>query len=595
MTQDALTNLLARFRRSEIDRRTFMTHAAALGISAASASALVRQAAAQDASPAASPAGEAIKSITREEYYAQLAEAFPMEEPASTGGDLLYAETSDIQTLNPTLVQDVYSGYITGAIFNSLIVSSAIDGTYVPDLADSWEMAADGITYTFHLNPNVTWHDGTPFTSADVEFSFDSIVDETSISVRRSDVTSVVASYRSIDDHTFEVTAVAPVANFLDKGPNNVAIVPKHIWESVPFADWGAAAGSTGQDPTKVIGTGPFKFVEWVAGDHVTITRNDDYWDASRTPVIDNFIYRIIPEPSSAVQALVTGEIDMFELPLAQVDQLKASSPELNYVDFDTTSFTYYSPNLDPAKITLFEDRGVRQALMYALDRQLAAEQVLFGYGIQADGTQPVLSVAYAPDQVNTIYNYDPDKARALLEEAGWVDTDGDGVREKDGVKFSFEMQYAEGVTTYVQLVPYMQQAWLDVGIEVIPTAVPFPTLVENFTTGKFEMVTIGFNWTIDGDQGSMFRSDSFAPNGFNCAHYVNPEYDRLNDEQALELDPEKRRQLLIEQSNIINDEQPVGILFFSKTVCGIQPRVHNLKPNGYSQFWSLPWAWIEQ
>jgi peptide/nickel transport system substrate-binding protein len=555
---------------------------------------LIAPAAAQEASPAASPTGEVTKSITREEYFTQLAEAYPMEEAAQTGGELIYVQTNDIQTLNPTLVQDTYSSYITGAIFNALITASAIDGTYVPDLADYWELAADGITYTFYLNPNVTWQDGTPLTSADVAFSFDSIVDETSISVRQSDVTSVVKSYRAIDDHTFEITAVAPVANFLDKGPNNVAIVPKHIWESVPFADWGADPGSTGQDPTRVVGTGPFTFVEWVASDHVTIARNANYWDSGRTPVIDSFTYRIIPEPSSAVQAFVTGEVDFAGIPLAQVDSLKESNPENTYAVYDTTSFTYYSPNLDPAKTTLFEDRGVRQALMYALDRQLAAEQVLFGYGIQADGTQPVLSVAYAPDQVTTIYNYDPDKARSLLEAAGWVDSDGDGIREKDGVKFSFEMQYAEGVQTYVQLIPYMQQAWSEIGIEVTPTAVPFPTLVENFTSGNFELVTIGFSWTIDGDQGSMFRSDSFAPNGFNCGHYQNPEYDKLNDEQALELDPDKRRQLLIEQSNIINDEQPVGILFFSKAVTGIQPRVHNLNPNGYSLTWALQWVWLE-
>jgi peptide/nickel transport system substrate-binding protein len=414
------------------------------------------------------------------------------------------------------------------------------------------------------------------------------------LSVRLSDVSSVVASYKVIDDYTFEITATAPVANFLDKGPNNVTIIAKHVWESVPFAEFAADPGNTGQDPTRVVGSGPFKFVEWVPNDHVTIARNENYWDTARTPSLDSFIYRVIPEPAASVQALITGEIDGVAIPLAQVDSLAASNPEIQQFVNDTTSFTYFSPNLDPARTTLFQDVRVRQAMMYALDRQLAAEQVLFGYGIQADGTQPVLSVPYAPDQVNTIYNYDPEKAKSLLEEAGWVDTDGDGIREKDGVKLSFEVGYAEGVQTYVQLLPYMQQAWGEVGIESAPTAIPFPTLVEQFTTGQFDLVVIGFSWTIDGDQGSMFRTDSFAPNGFNCAHYSNPEYDALNDAQALELDPEKRRQLLIDQSNIINDEQPVGILFFSKSVEAAQPTIHNYLPNGYSLLWSLPWTWVE-
>lgn len=604
MKTEDFSALVSSLRRGEISRRAFLNRSAAIGISAGTATMLSRSAFAQDASPEASPegtpgaspvaGGPATKSITRDEYFAQLAEFAPLEEAASTGGQIIFTNTSDIRVLNPSLSTDVYSNIILGQVFNSLVSGSAIDGSLVPDLADYWEQSADGITYTFYLNPNATFHDGTPVTANDVVFSFDSIMDENTLSVRRSDLVLVTKSYRAIDDHTFELTALAPFATTLEKSAANVAVMPRHLWESVPVADWGGDTGTTGQDPSRVVGSGPFTFVEWVVNDHVTIQRNDNYWDAERLPVIDTFTLRVVPEPSAAVQTLVTGEVDIHQIPLQQVDDLKESNPELQYTEFDTTGFTYFIPHQDPAKVVFFTDPKVRQALLYSLDRQLVTEEIMFGYAIQADGTQPVLSSAYAPAQVTTIYNYDPDRAMSLLEEAGWVDSDGDGIREKDGVKFSFEFLYSEGSQTYVQLVPYMQQVWGEVGIEMIPSQIPFTTLVENAIAGNFQMAVAGFTWDVDGDQGAMFRTDSVPPDGFNRARYGNPEYDRLNDEQLTELDPERRRQLLIDQSNIVNDDAAVGILFFSKSTWAAAARLHNFQPNGYETFWGMPWLWVD-
>jgi peptide/nickel transport system substrate-binding protein len=604
MNREDLVTLLSESRYGRLDRRSFVARATGLGVSAGAAAMLSRSVLAQDASPEASPVGSPVASpaatglaetsITRDEYFAQLLEKYPMEAAANPGGHVIHVNTSDIRVLNPTLVTDTYSGYITSSVFSYLVGTSAIDGTIVPDLADYWERSDDGLTYTFYLNQNATFHDGQPVTTADVVFSFDSIMAEDSLSVRRSDLVQVVKSYRAIDDHTFELTALDTFAIFLEKSAGQVGIVPKHIWESIPVADWGAADGTTGQDPAKVIGSGPFTFVEWQPEDHVTIRRNDNYWDTARIPVIDEFTVRVVPEPAAAVQTLVTGESDINLIPAAQADDLKNSNPELSIVDYDTTGFTYFIPHQDPAKVTFFLDTKVRQALLYALDRQAAADEFLFGYAIQANGTQPVLSIAYSPDQVSTIYNFDPEKAKSLLDEAGWIDADGDGIREKDGVKFSFEFLYSEGSQTYVQLVPYMQQAWGEVGIEMTPVQMPFASLLDQVIAGNFQMAIAGFTWDVNGDQGVMFRSDGFPPEGFNRARYANPEFDALNDAQLVELDPEKRKQLLIEQSNIINDDAAVGIMFFSKSINGSSPRLHNFVPNGYGLLWSLNWIWVD-
>ncbi len=611
MKDRTINELVDQLRDGGISRRAFTTRAAAAGVSASTAAILSRHAVAQDASPEATPgatpvaspvatpeaspvAGGGIRSITREEYNAALREEFAFEEPASTGGQVVYVAASDITTLNPTLVVDTFSGLITGFVFQGLVGGSPIDGALVPELADYWEVADDGVTYTFYLNPNAIWHDGQPVTAADVIFTFDSVIAEESLSVRRSSVVGALKSHTKIDDYTVQLVAVDRLANFVADTAGQFGILPKHIWEGIPFSEWGTAAGSTGQDPTQVIGSGPFRFVEWVRTDHVTLERTPDFWDAQNTPVIDQFIYRVVVDSATAVQTLVTGESDITGIPPTQTETLRASNPDLNIVDFDTFSFTYYEFNLDPANDLPFLDVRVRQALMYALDRDLVVDTVFQGLATKADGTQPVLSVAYDPERVNTIYNYDPDRANALLEEAGWVDSDGDGIREKDGEKFSFEFLYSEGSTVNEQLIPYMQQAWGEIGVEMIPVQQPFPTLVDNQENGTFAASLIGFSWDVTGGQGDMYRCDAVPLAGFNDMRYCNEEYDRLDDLQQRELDPEKRVDILIEQSNIINDEQANSVLVFAKNVVGYQPRLHNFFPNGYGTFWSIPYVWVE-
>jgi peptide/nickel transport system substrate-binding protein len=205
-----------------------------------------------------------------------------------------------------------------------------------------------------------------------------------------------------------------------------------------------------------------------------------------------------------------------------------------------------------------------------------------------------VLSVAYAPERVNTIYNYDPEQAAALLEESGWMMGD-DGIRAKDGQRLSFECTYAEGASTYETQIPYMQQAWREVGIEMLPSAIPFPTLLENNDAGNFQMSVLGFTWTVDGDQSAMFESTQTPPQGFNMMRYSNPEYDALVEQSKSELDVEKRIDILTELSNIANDDMAAGITVFRKSIYGAAPRVHNFFPNGYSNVWWLTRAWVDQ
>lgn len=593
MPTNRLSELLGQLRRGDLDRRQFLQAATAAGISTGTASLMASSTFAQ-ATPDASPAGEfATESVTRAQYLAELEEAFPWEEPANTGGQVIMVSTGDIQTLNPNIASDIASSHIHYQTFSRLCFDSPIDGSQRPDLADSWEISEDGLIYTFHLNPNARFHDGAPVTAEDVAYSFDSILDETSLSVRRSDLLQVVESYQAIDDRTFEMTARDTFATTLIKSAKLVAIVPKHIWEPIAFADWGSAPGATGEDPSQVVGSGPFKFSEWTPNDHVTIVRNDDYFVPELVPTIDSFTLRVTPEASSALQTIVTGETDIAEVPTAQVEAIQADNPELVIDAYDTTKFSYLGFNMDPERSLLFIDIPVRQAMMYALDRELVAEEILMGYSIRADGTQTPLSSAYAPDQTTTIYDYNPELAAQLLDEAGWV-VGNDGVREKDGVRFSFELLFQQGQQAYGQMVPYFQQAWQEVGIEMTPIELPITTLLDSANARTFQALLLDFVWFVDGDQGSLYRCDALPPNGFNQVGYCNPEFDRLNDEQLLELDVDRRNQLLIEQSNIANDEVAIGMLFFDQAIVASSPRLHNYFPNGYGILASMPRVWVE-
>ncbi|MGH2535719.1 MAG: ABC transporter substrate-binding protein [Thermomicrobiales bacterium] len=557
---------------------------------------------AQEATPGAGPAGtgEVITSVPRADYYAALREHFGLEE-GQQGGQLIFGDISDIDTLNGVLGDDIPTNYVLALFYEGLVGTSPIDGTIVPGLADSYEIAEDGITYTFNLNPNATWHDGEPFTADDVAFTIDAYLNPESNSAYTSTIDLALESYEVIDDNTIRLIAKDQLATFLYDVPGTMFVIPEHIWSGIPNADWVNDPISTGQVPESVVGTGPFIFQEWVQGESVTVVRNENYWDTEAMPYVDEVIFRVFPEENTAIQALLAGEIDIYEgIPPAQVEQVQQAEG-VEVAIYDTLRFNWYAANLEQP---MFQDLAVRQAMLYALDRELMAEEIYLGFAEQANGTQPVLSPAYAPDQIDVIYNYDPEMAMQVLEEAGWTDSDGDGFRDKDlngdgsiteDEVLRFDFIFTRGVATYDQQVPYMQEAWAEVGIDMLPQAIPFTTLQERVDTGDYDVALFGFSWSADGGQGIMFRCDSMPPNGFNSMRYCNEEYDALDDQAQRELDPEARIQLLVQQSNIANNDAANGILVFRQEMSGYSERVNNFNPGGFGFMWSFQFAWVEE
>ncbi len=197
-----------------------------------------------------------------------------------------------------------------------------------------------------------------------------------------------------IDDDTFEVVAKEPLFTFL-YDIRRLHHAQAHLGER-PFAEWRNDPGATGTDPSRVIGSGPWKFQEWRQGESVTLVRNDDYY--GKVPYLDTYVLRIWPDQTAVVNALLNGEIDAAELEPSDVAAVEGT-PGIAVAHYPTRGFTFYEFNLDPEVTTKWQDQRVRQAMFYALDRESIVNDILLGYAEVAQGTQPVVSYAYAPDQ----------------------------------------------------------------------------------------------------------------------------------------------------------------------------------------------------
>ena len=548
------------------------------------------------ASPVAAPSGSptaltaSASTITREEFRQQIAAAFPMEPVGSEGGQVILGGSGDISTTNPMLASDSTSINVLGQVFEPLLGASPIDGRPVPALADSWDVSPDGLTYTFRINQRAKWHDGVDVTAEDVKFSFDAILDPNLSSPYRTQVREVIASYRVVDADTFEITASDRFVTFLYYAPGSVFIMPKHLWESVGSERWSFDPGSTGQDPARVIGSGPFKFGSWNQGESVTLVRNDAYYDV--VPHISEFKLLVQNESDVAVRTLEAGETDIVEILPAPQTQQVADAPNLEVAVYDLYSVTYYMTNLDGARSPALADPVVRRAMYQAFDREQITAQIFAGFGKAAVGTQPPPSPAYAPDQLSP-YPFDVEGSKRLLADAGWADSNDDGTLDRDGEELKFSLLFVGGDATVEGTMAYLQESWAGIGIEVELENIDGNVLLQRLQERDFDLAVLAPSFAFDGSQSIFFTCDAIE-DGFNFMGYCNPEYDQLDDAQLREFDAAKRRELLIQQTELIWTDLPVSPIRFGVARTGYNARLHNFYPNSYGFLWSLPYVWVE-
>jgi peptide/nickel transport system substrate-binding protein len=515
----------------------------------------------------------------------------PIEEALHDGGTLVEGWATDLQTVNPVLANDEPSLAYTALMFEPLIEIHPDTLEPVGVLAAAWEVSSDGQTWTFFLRDGITWHDGEPFTAADVVFTYDLHRNSESNSAYTTDLLSKIESIEVVDDLTVRFRLPRPVADFaVDVAV--YGILAEHIWRETPAAEVVNDPGSTGTEPDRVVGTGPFRFVSWIPGERATVERYADYWGGR--PHLDEYIFKVIPDHDAGIAQLRTGELDWLAgIPGPAVAELQELT-DIALHDAATLSFSFYGTNLDPEKTTLFQDVEVRQAMLYALDRQAMVDTIRFGYGEVAIGTMPTLSWAYNPSGIRHTYDYDPDRARDLLDTAGWV-PGTDGIRTKDGKRLSFQMFGDVGDPVSSGMLTAMQQYWRDVGIDMQPNLVPFQALVEAIAvTFNFEAFLIGFSWGPSPDQGAMFECASYE-GGFNVVRYCNPEVDRILSEARTEPDQVRRLELYTQFQNLVLEDLPVAVIDFPRSIAGVNTRVHNVFPSSINERFNAETWWVEE
>ena len=590
--------LLRQILRGRQSRRQVLRRAAALGFSASAMSALLAACRRAEEATPTQPAGVTTPapSPTTAEVATPTPAATPVgtpsfsnpEEARNKGGTLIEGSFADAKTVNPILVSDTASGAIADLLFNRVVTVDPETTSPIGELADGWEISDDGLVYTFTLRDGVTFHDGEPLTADDVKFTYDLFMNEATGSPRTAEMTERIKSVEVVDERTVRYTLNFPVAPFL-VDQMTFGIVPQHVLQDVDPAQLAQDRFSTGQKG-RTIGTGPFMFEEWVKDDHITLVKNPNYWKGE--PNLDQYIYKVVPDATVVAQQLKTGEIDFGGIEPSQLEDMRAQR-NVNIHVYDTFSFTFYAYQLDPEKSTIFQDKEVRQALLYALDRQAMIDAIRFGIGKVAVGTMPTLSWAYAPDQIKLKYEYDPEKAKQLLDQAGW--TPGpDGIRQKNGQRLAFTVYTNAGNKIREQYVAVFQEQWKQIGVECTPQTEEWNAFLDRITgTKDFEMFLVGFVWGVDPDQSTMWKCSAYE-GGFNMNKYCNPEVDRLLDEALKITDQEKRKELYIEMQNILMEDLPSAILDFPQAIAVVNKRVHNLFPNAVNVRINAHQWWVE-
>ena len=448
-------------------------------------------------------------------------------------------------------------------IYNGLLKYDG-DLNLVGDLAESWEVSPDGLTITFKLRKGVKWQDGAPFTAQDVMFTYQLMVDPKTPTAYGEDYKQVKKA-EVPDDYTFRVTYPQPFAPAL--GSWTLAILPKHLLE--------------GQDLTKSplarnpVGTGPFKFQEWRAGDKILLSYNPDYFEGR--PYLNGYIFRVVPDMATMFLELKGGNIDRMGLTPQQYKRqteypkFQETFNKYKYVSF---SYTYLGYNLEDQR---FADRRVRQALTYAINKKEIVDGVLMGLGQEATGPYKPGTWFSNPDVPR--FAYDPEKAKALLAEAGWR-PNAEGILEKDGKPFEFTILTNQGNDLRVRTAEIIQRRLRDVGIVVKIRTVEWAAFIKEFIDkGRFEAVLLGWTTGQDPDSYDIWNSSKTKPGELNFIHYNNPEVDRLLEEGRHTFDREKRRQAYFRFQEIIAEDQPYTFLFVPDALPTVSKRFRGIKP----------------
>ncbi len=490
----------------------------------------------------------------------------------------------DFETVNELIAQgSSFNDTVVDQLFLQLVEEQAdsqqAPATFKPRLARAWSFSPDRLQLTFELRDDVRWSDGQPVTAEDVRFSWEA-QRSPEVEWGYAFVKDAIIDVEVIDAHTARFHFSRASASQIEDA-NEGVILPRHEWSRLPFSEWR-------ENPTwfrdHLVTAGPFLLESWTPQQRVVLIRNPNYFEAG-LPRLERVIMQYVPEPSGLVGQLLAGNLDFVPRVPPGDAQRVAEHPDLRLYPFPTRQFTFVSWNtLRPQ----FDDPEVRRALALAIDRQTIVDTLWHGYAVV--GWSPIVSSFWAVDRDIEPWPYDPELAKSILDDRGWIDRDGDGVRERDGVPFRFELTTNPGDATRWDAMLMIQAQLRGVGIEAVPRRIEYQTLNALNYAHDYEATVSAFLMDTTLDLGYAFHSRSID-GGFNFGSYRNDEVDRLVDLVANQLDYRASEAPLHRLQEILHQEQPLLFLWEPSHLVAARAELENLQPNMISEHFHL-WEW---
>ncbi|HAT4093895.1 ABC transporter substrate-binding protein [Clostridium perfringens] len=480
----------------------------------------------------------------------------------------------------PIYSSTLYDSWVNKLVFDGLI-SNNEKGEAVPNVAESYEVSEDGKTYTFKLNKGIKFTNGQELTAKDVAFTFTSICDPGYDGPRMDAVSNLVGyeeynkgdaksveGIKVIDDYTISFTNknvdAAGIWNF------EYGIMPESVYK-FEKGNFQAVKDKL----LEPVGSGAYKFVHFKPGQEVKFEKNPDYWKGE--PKIPYIVMKVT-NAQTLLQELMAGTVDIDRVGAKpeNIDPLKQAG-FLNLDLYMQNGYGYIGLNYGSDKV---KDPKVRQALLYGLNREGFMQSYYQGYGQVYNSHILPTSWAYNPDVPK--YEYNPEKAKELLDEAGWKDTNGNGVRDKDGVELELQWLTYTGSKYVDALIPIVQQSWEQIGVKVTPELMEFGTMMDKVNNREYDIFNGAWNLSIDPDPSGIFAISQDVPGGFNNIGWRNEEADKLLKEGKGTTNQEERKKAYAEWQLKFSEDVPYILLGNAQEMFASNARVKGYNPSTY-------------
>jgi peptide/nickel transport system substrate-binding protein len=527
--------------------------------------------------------------------------------PSRYGGSLVEAVSSDPKTFNTIVSTDAYSDAATSLLFEGLTTEDPVTLKVIPNLAKSWQVSPDGLQWTFHLRKDVKWSDGTSFSADDVVFTFNDLIYNPDIPSPAKDVLTIdgkIFKVEKLNNHTVRFTLPVKFAPFLRAMEQS--ILPKHcliraVQQKQFSFTWGIDT-----PPGRIIGTGPFMLSEYHPGERLVFKRNPHYWKRSpqgeALPYLDKIICLIIPSPQAQLLKFIDGELDVTSVGGRDYPLLKPLEAQKNFhiyeagADNGSRFVTFnqnpginpntHQPFVDPVKLSWFTNLEFRRAIAHAIDKNKIIEIINNGLGFPQNGPMsPSSGFFYDPDV--TVYEYNLDKARAILRQAGFKYRNSDQMLEDPrGHAVEFNLCTADADDPIqAQMAAIIRSDMHELGIKVNPVQLEFNTLVNKLMSSfDWDMVMIGLTGGVEPHFGqNVWRSSGglhlWDPHQLKPATAWEKRMDEIYDQGVQELDENKRKVLYDEFQRIVADELPVIYTVLNMDMYAVRNKFGNFKP----------------